>query len=202
MKQWLVFATEYAIIIIDALALVIIVVGTVEAFFGGLHAMFASPSGHERRDIWLRYARWLVAGLTFQLAADIIETSITTEWQAVGRIAAIALIRTFLNYFLDRDLEDVRRRHVRLPSNVLRRSEDRTMFRRRSLTAPILFLRSGASRPERAEQTGKCKPGLKGAYPCRRPQDVFLRSFSCRWHCWPHRLFHGLSPYRTGKRSR
>jgi uncharacterized membrane protein len=110
LKQWLVFATENAIIIIDALALVVIVVGTVEAFFGGLRAMLGSPSGHERRDIWLRYARWLVAGLTFQLAADIIETSITTEWQAVGRIAAIALIRTFLNYFLDRDLEDIRRR--------------------------------------------------------------------------------------------
>jgi uncharacterized membrane protein len=109
-KQWLVFATENAIIIIDALALIVIVVGTVEAFFGGLRAMLASPSGHERRDIWLRYARWLVAGLTFQLGADIIETSITTEWQAVARIAAIALIRTFLNYFLDRDLEDVRRR--------------------------------------------------------------------------------------------
>ena len=110
MKQWLVFATENAIVIIDALALVIIVVGTVEAFVCGLRAMLGSPSGHERRDIWLRYARWLVAGLTFQLAADIIETSITTEWQAVGRIAAVALIRTFLNYFLDRDLEDVRRR--------------------------------------------------------------------------------------------
>jgi uncharacterized membrane protein len=109
-KQWLIFATENAIIIIDALALVVIVVGTVEAFFGGLRAMLSSPSGHERRDIWLRYSRWLVAGLTFQLAADIIETSITTEWQAVGRIAAIALIRTFLNYFLDRDLEEVRRR--------------------------------------------------------------------------------------------
>jgi uncharacterized membrane protein len=109
-KQWLVFATENAIVIIDALALVIIVVGTVEAFFCGLRAMLASPTGHERRDIWLRYARWLVAGLTFQLAADIIETSITTDWQAVGRIAAVALIRTFLNYFLDRDLEEVRRR--------------------------------------------------------------------------------------------
>jgi uncharacterized membrane protein len=34
--------------------------------------MFSSPSGHERRDVWLRYARWLVAALTFQLAADII----------------------------------------------------------------------------------------------------------------------------------
>lgn len=110
MKQWLIFATENAIVIIDALALIIVVVGTIEAFFGGLRAMLSSPGGHERRDVWLRYARWLVAGLTFQLAADIIETSITTSWEAVGRIAAIAVIRTFLNYFLDRDLEEVRRR--------------------------------------------------------------------------------------------
>jgi uncharacterized membrane protein len=109
-KQWLVVATENAIVIIDIMAFVVVVIGTVEAFFGGLRAMLASPSGHERRDIWLRYARWLVAGLTFQLAADIIETSITTSWEAVGRIAAVALIRTFLNYFLDRDLEEVRRR--------------------------------------------------------------------------------------------
>jgi uncharacterized membrane protein len=92
------------------MALVIVLIGTVEAFFRGLGALLSSPSGHERRDVWLRYARWLVAGLTFQLAADIIETSITTDWQAVGRIAAIAVIRTFLNYFLDRDLAEVRER--------------------------------------------------------------------------------------------
>jgi uncharacterized membrane protein len=110
MKQWLIFATENAIVIIDAMAFVVIIIGTVEAFFGGLRAMLWTPSGHERRDVWLRYARWLVAGLTFQLAADIIETSITTSWEAVGRIAVIALIRTFLNYFLDRDLEEVRQR--------------------------------------------------------------------------------------------
>ncbi|MGM4892029.1 DUF1622 domain-containing protein [Tardiphaga sp. 215_C5_N2_1] len=110
MKEWLIYATENAIVVIDALALVIIVVGTVEAFFSGMRAMLGSPSGHERRDVWLRYARWLVAGLTFQLAADIVETSITTDWNATGRIAAVALIRTFLNYFLDRDLEEVRGR--------------------------------------------------------------------------------------------
>jgi uncharacterized membrane protein len=109
MKQWLIIATENAIVIIDTMAFVVVVIGTVEAFFSGLRAMLSAPDGHERRDIWLRYARWLVAGLTFQLAADIIETSITTSWEAVGRIAAIAVIRTFLNYFLDRDLEEVRR---------------------------------------------------------------------------------------------
>ena len=110
MKEWLVIITENAIVLIDILALIIVLVGTIEAFFGGMRAMLSSPTGHERRDIWLRYARWLVAGLTFQLAADIIETSITTEWEAVGRIAVIAVIRTFLNYFLDRDLEEVRKR--------------------------------------------------------------------------------------------
>jgi uncharacterized membrane protein len=103
-------ATEYAIVIIDGLALLIIVVGTLEAFVNGLRVMLASGSGHEKRDVWLRYARWLVAGLTFQLAADIIETTITTSWEAIGRLAAIAVIRTFLNYFLERDLADVRER--------------------------------------------------------------------------------------------
>jgi uncharacterized membrane protein len=110
MKGWLVFATEYAIIAIDVLALVFVLIGTAEAFIGGLRLMFSSPSGHKGRDVWLRYARWLVAGLTFQLAADIIETSITTSWEAVARLAAIAVIRTFLNFFLERDLAEVRER--------------------------------------------------------------------------------------------
>lgn len=110
MKELLVIATEYAVLGIDALALIVIVIGTIEAFFAGLKAMLSSPAGYERREIWLRYSRWLVAGLTFQLAADIIETSISTDWQAVGRIAAIALIRTFLNFFLERDMEEIHRR--------------------------------------------------------------------------------------------
>jgi uncharacterized membrane protein len=56
------------------------------------------------------YARWLAAGLTIQLAADIIETSITTSWDAVARVASIAVIRTFLNFFLERDLTEFRAR--------------------------------------------------------------------------------------------
>lgn len=113
MREWLAIGTDYAVIAIDALALVVIVLGTVEAFVRGIAAICASPDGHRRRDIWLRYSRWLVVGLTFQLAADIIETSITTDWNALGRLAAVAVIRTFLNFFLERDLSEVReRQHV------------------------------------------------------------------------------------------
>ena len=110
MKEWLTVATEHAVVIIDAMVLVLIVVGTIEAFINGLRLMLSSRSGHERRDVWLRYARWLVAGLTFQLAGDIIETAIAPTLQDIGRLAAIAVIRTFLNFFLERDLAEVRER--------------------------------------------------------------------------------------------
>ena len=39
MKEWLITVTEYAVVAIDALALVIIVIGTIEAFIGGVRAM-------------------------------------------------------------------------------------------------------------------------------------------------------------------
>ncbi|HEV2566560.1 MAG TPA: DUF1622 domain-containing protein [Microvirga sp.] len=111
MREWLILATEIAVLVVDAMALVVIAFGTIEAFVSGLRVMIAgTASGFEKREVWLRYGRTLVAGLTFQLAADILESSITTDWNAVGRLAAIAVIRTFLNYFLERDLADIRER--------------------------------------------------------------------------------------------
>jgi uncharacterized membrane protein len=108
-KEWLIVATNYAVTIIDWLALILIVVGAIEAFFRGLWTMSASRGGHHERDVWLRLGRWLVAGLTFQLAADVLETAVTTSWDEVARLAAIAAIRTFLNFFLERDLSETRR---------------------------------------------------------------------------------------------
>lgn len=110
MKEWLIFSTEVSATVIDAIALLMVVVGTIEATIGGLRLMLSSATGHEKRAIWLRFAQWLVAALTFQLAADIIETSIAPTWDDVGRLAVIAIVRTLLNYFLERDLEDIRDR--------------------------------------------------------------------------------------------
>jgi uncharacterized membrane protein len=110
MSQWLTEVSQAAILVIDAMALLIILAGTIEAFVNGIRVLVSSRTGHEQRDVWLRYARWLVAGLTFQLAADIIETSITTDLESVARLALIAVIRTVLNYFLERDMADVRDR--------------------------------------------------------------------------------------------
>jgi uncharacterized membrane protein len=114
MREWLVSLTEPVSVVLDGLALLMIVIGTIDVLVRGLPVMIGSPTGHLRRDIWLRYSRWLVAALTFQLAADIIETSIGTSWSDVGRLGAIAVIRTFLDYFLGHEVSE--RRELQHPS--------------------------------------------------------------------------------------
>ena len=109
MRQWLIIVSEPAIALIDALALLVILVGTIEVAVKVARASFKPLGEKVARQAWLRYSRWLVAGLTLQLAADIIETSISTNWQTIGRVGAIAVIRTFLNYFLERDVEQQQR---------------------------------------------------------------------------------------------
>jgi uncharacterized membrane protein len=74
MREWFIFVTQNTAMIVNAMALVVIALGTIEAFLRGLRGLFsASPAGLELRDAYLRYARWLVVGLTFQLA-DILDT--------------------------------------------------------------------------------------------------------------------------------
>ncbi|MCY1560550.1 hypothetical protein D9M68_976920 [compost metagenome] len=112
MREWLFAFSEVVIAAIDLMALLIIAAATAAAFVRSVGLMFRHDSitGHERRAVWLTYSRWLVAGLTFQLAADIIESAIAPSWQAIGQLGAIAVIRTFLNYFLERDVAEMRER--------------------------------------------------------------------------------------------
>lgn len=115
LREWLVVASEPAIVVIDAMAMLIILYATLRAFVQVvLMAVQGDDEGHRRRALWLGYGRWLVAGLTFQLAADIIESSVVPTWQGIGQLGAIALIRTFLNYFLERDISEIRERDIKV----------------------------------------------------------------------------------------
>jgi uncharacterized membrane protein len=114
MEELLATSARYIGFAVEAMALAIIAVGSVRAFFAGLGAMVLRPSQHQAiREVWLDYARYLIAGLTFQLAADIVRTTVAPTWDDVGRLAAIAVTRTFLSYFLERDLVEVRERRSR-----------------------------------------------------------------------------------------
>jgi len=101
---------EWAVVLIALVSVVVILAGSIEALVKALAACLRGQGETVLRRIWIRYARWLVAGLTFMLAGDLIETTMAPTREDVLRLAAIAVIRTFLNYFLDRDIETMRAR--------------------------------------------------------------------------------------------
>lgn len=56
-------------------------------------------------QIRLKFGLWLALALEFQLGADILSTAIAPTNEALIRLSVIAVIRTFLNYFLNKEIE-------------------------------------------------------------------------------------------------
>jgi uncharacterized membrane protein len=113
MKETLTVIAMNMVLVIHVMALLVVAFGTVQAFIRSFRAMLSpSATGRHFHFAYIQYARWLVSGLTFQLAADIVESAFTPSWDEIGRLAAIAVIRTFLNFFLERDLAELEKREA------------------------------------------------------------------------------------------
>ena len=100
-------AAGHVALALEAVAIVVIAFGAVQAVCGTVAAVFARgprPIGR-KKEVWLQFGMWLLLGLEFTLGADIVRTAIAPSWTDIGQLGAIALIRTFLSYFLERDLE-------------------------------------------------------------------------------------------------
>jgi len=66
----------------------------------------------------LRLGRWLALALEFELGADILRTAIAPTWNEIGQLAAIATIRTLLNYFLQQEIDRAARHQPDLALHV------------------------------------------------------------------------------------
>ena len=54
-----------------------------------------------------KFGGWLALALEFQLASDIIKTTVAPTYEHLIQLGAIAVIRTFLNYFLSKELNEL-----------------------------------------------------------------------------------------------
>jgi uncharacterized membrane protein len=94
-------------LLVEMAAVIVVSYGAVEAFVKLLWIVVTPSATHgERKALWRRFGVWLLLGLEFELAADIIGSVISPTWKDIGELGAIAVIRTFLNYFLEKDLEE------------------------------------------------------------------------------------------------
>jgi uncharacterized membrane protein len=94
--------------VVEAAGAVIIFVGAVIAFVRFLRIAFRREGLDPFARLRLDLGRFLVLGLEFQLAADILRTAVAPDFTALAQLAAIAAIRTALNYFLGREIKEER----------------------------------------------------------------------------------------------
>ena len=89
---------------VEAIGALVISVGVVVAFMVWVMSeLRLRPVAYEH--VRLLLGRFLALGLEFQLAADILKTAVSPSWTDIEQLAAIAAIRTVLNFFLAKEIE-------------------------------------------------------------------------------------------------
>lgn len=112
---------ELVALAIQAGAVLVVTFGAIQAITLVAAAIWRREADSPRgREIWLKFATWILLALEFALAADLVRTAVAPTWDDIGKLAVIATIRTMLNYFLAKDIasfdranEDVRPRAAR-----------------------------------------------------------------------------------------
>src|SRR4051794_24627742 len=105
LDQW----GELAEVILNAISLFCIVAGIVIAFIRSIQQRQRIPGIHPLHTYFrMAFGGWLVVSLEFQLAADIVGTIVSPTTAQLIELGAIAVIRTFLNYFLGKELSEER----------------------------------------------------------------------------------------------
>jgi uncharacterized membrane protein len=96
---------EFVALVIQAGAVLVVTFGAVQALALVAEAIWQSEADSPRgREIWLKFATWILLALEFALAADLLRTAVAPTWDDIGKLAVIATIRTMLNYFLAKDI--------------------------------------------------------------------------------------------------
>lgn len=91
---------------VEVAAAVIIGLAAIEATLKALRIFLHPNSPPEAKtEVRLTLGRWLAVGLEFELAADVLRTAVAPTWNEIGQLAAIAALRTSLNYFLGKEID-------------------------------------------------------------------------------------------------
>jgi uncharacterized membrane protein len=98
---------ELAEVILNALSLLCIVAGLITSLIRSIEYRRGFRGDHPLHTRFrVIFGGWLVVALEFQLAADIVGTIVSPTTAHLIELGAIALIRTFLNYFLNKELKE------------------------------------------------------------------------------------------------
>ncbi|MGC5019101.1 DUF1622 domain-containing protein [Micromonospora sp. DT47] len=93
-----------AVVVVEIAGAAVIFVGALWAALRFVVEGLRHRSAAVFTPIRLSLGRFLTLGVEFQLAADILRTAVSPTFAQIGQLAAIATIRTGLNFFLRREI--------------------------------------------------------------------------------------------------
>jgi uncharacterized membrane protein len=106
-EEWLRSAVFLLVRLVEAAGALIIFSGAALGFVRFVRvALTRSPE--QFTPVRLDVGRFLALGLEFQLASDLLRTAVAPSFEEIGKLAAVAAIRTALNFFLGREIRDER----------------------------------------------------------------------------------------------
>ena len=102
---WLATMTEGVAGLVIAAAVIEAALRTARLLFCHVAPTDAEASHEAKEEVRLRLGRWLALALEFELGADILRTAVAPTWSEIGQLAAIAAVRTALNFFLQQEID-------------------------------------------------------------------------------------------------
>ena len=108
MEELFKIITVFIANITEAGAALVIGLAALQATYQSLVAFVRGASDQKVKEkIRVNLGRWLSLGLEFELAADILRTAVTPSWNEIGQLAAIIVLRTALNFFIQKEIERI-----------------------------------------------------------------------------------------------
>jgi uncharacterized membrane protein len=98
---------ELTEVVLNGLSLICIIAGIIISVGRSIRERKLRPNAHPMHTNFRKlFGGWLVVALEVQLAADIVGTIVSPTNEHLIELGAIAVIRTFLNYFLSKELKE------------------------------------------------------------------------------------------------
>lgn len=106
MKDLAEFITIYLSRAVEIIAAAVIGISLLKFLYKYIRHIANPNDGLDNQIIRIHFGSSLALVLELLLGADILATAIAPTWNDIGKLAAIAVLRTGLNFFLERELKN------------------------------------------------------------------------------------------------
>lgn len=114
LEPWLKLIVGYLAIAAEIAAALVIGIAVFRAIFVYLRQLLApaQQTSNTTESVRLQLGRVLTLGLEFTLASDILRTAVAPTRQDILNLGAIVMLRTLLNFFLEREIQQAEENRI------------------------------------------------------------------------------------------